>query len=74
VADDVTEAMKDVYSNASAQVTPRAFEDVARFFDGLELIEPGLVNVRHWRPGPRPARSSRPERRSLIYGGVARKP
>jgi hypothetical protein len=74
VADDVTEAMKAVYSNASAQVTPRAFEDVARLFDGLELIEPGLVNVRQWRPGPRPARSSRPEGRSLIYGGVARKP
>ncbi len=73
VADDVTEAMKDVYSNASAQVAPRAFEDVARFFDGLEMVDPGLVDVRLWRPGPRPAGTSRPQGRSLIYGGVARK-
>ena len=74
VADDVTEAMKDVYSNASAQVAPRKFEDVARFFDGLELIEPGLVNVTLWRPAPGSRQPSRPEGRSLIYGGMARKP
>jgi hypothetical protein len=73
VADDVTEAMKDVYSNASAQVAPRKFEDVARFFDGLELIEPGLVNVTLWRPAPGSSQPSRPAGRSLIYGGVARK-
>jgi S-adenosyl methyltransferase len=74
VADDVTEAMKDVYSNASAQVAPRKFEDVARFFDGLELIEPGLVNVTLWRPAPGSSQPSRPAGRSLIYGGVALKP
>ena len=73
MADDVTEAMKDVHSNASAQVAPRTYEEVARFFDGLELIDPGLVNVTRWRPNPRP-RQSRPEGRSLIYGAVARKP
>jgi hypothetical protein len=74
VSDDVTEAMKDVYANASAQVTPRSFEDIARFFDGLELTEPGLVNVTRWRPNLQPGRPSRPQNRSLIYGGVARKP
>jgi SAM-dependent methyltransferase len=73
VADDVTEAMKDVYSNASAQVAPRKFEDVARFFDGLELIEPGLVNVTLWRPARGSLQPPRPAGRSLIYGGVARK-
>ena len=73
VADDVTEAMKDVYSNASAQVAPRTFEEVARFFDGLELTGPGLVNVTLWRPGLGPRRPERPKGRSLIYGGVALK-
>jgi trans-aconitate methyltransferase len=74
VSDDVTEAMKDVYSGASAQVAPRSFQDIARFFDGLELIDPGLVNVTLWRPGPPSRRPSPAPRRSLIYGGVARKP
>jgi S-adenosyl methyltransferase len=73
VSDDVTEAMKGIYSNASAQVAPRSFEDIAKFFDGLELIDPGLVNVTLWRPDLPPRRPSRPGRRSLIYGGVALK-
>ena len=62
--------MKDAYSGASAQVTPRSAEDIARFFDGLELIDPGLVNVTAWRPD----RPSTAPRRSLIYGAVGRKP
>jgi hypothetical protein len=73
VSDDVTAAMKSVYSNASAQVAPRSFEQVARFFDGLELAGPGLVNVTRWRPEPLPGDASGAPRRSLIYGGVARK-
>jgi SAM-dependent methyltransferase len=78
VSDDVTEAMKHIYSNASAQAVPRSFEDVARFFDGLELVDPGLVNVTRWRPDPPSdppsGQSSRAPGRSLIYGGVAQKP
>jgi S-adenosyl methyltransferase len=70
VADDVTQAMKDVYSGSSAQVAPRSSEDIARFFDGLELVDPGLVNVTLWRP-ELPSHSAR---RSLIYGRVALKP
>jgi SAM-dependent methyltransferase len=74
VPDDVTEAMKHIYANASAQAVPRSFEDVARFFDGLELVDPGLVNVTRWRPDHRSGKSSRAPGRSLIYGGVAKKP
>jgi hypothetical protein len=55
VPDDVTVALKDAYS---------------RFFDGLELVDPGLVNVTLWRPD----RLSDTPRRSLIYGGVGLKP
>ncbi|HTU76350.1 MAG TPA: SAM-dependent methyltransferase [Trebonia sp.] len=73
VSDDVTEAMKSVYSNASAQVAPRSFDEIAAFFDGLELVDPGLVNVALWRPDLPPHRPSRPPARSLIYGGVGMK-
>jgi S-adenosyl methyltransferase len=47
-----------------------ASEEIARFFDGLELVDPGLVNVTLWRPD----RPSDTPRRSLIYGGVGLKP
>ena len=33
--------------------TLRTREQVARFFTGLELVEPGLVQVHQWRPDPR---------------------
>jgi hypothetical protein len=31
----------------------RTREQVARFFTGLDLVEPGLVPVEEWRPHPR---------------------
>jgi hypothetical protein len=70
VPDDVTVALKDAYSGASAQDFPRSSEEISRFFDGLELVDPGLVNVTLWRPD----RLSDTPRRSLIYGGVGLKP
>lgn len=35
---------------AGASMTARGRDDVARFFDGLEIVEPGLVQVHQWRP------------------------
>jgi hypothetical protein len=33
------------------QYTGRSRAQVMRFFEGLELVEPGLVQVQQWRPG-----------------------
>jgi hypothetical protein len=71
VPDGVSEATKGVYASASAQVTPRPLGQVARFFEGLELIDPGVVNVADWRPGLPPGRPSRVLGKSLVYGGIA---
>jgi hypothetical protein len=30
----------------------RTFEQLAGFFDGLELVEPGVVPAVRWRPEP----------------------
>jgi hypothetical protein len=51
------------------KVTMRDRAQVARFFDGLELVEPGLVRVPEWRP------ASELEARSPagLWGGVGRK-
>ena len=44
-------------------------DQVARFFDGMDLVEPGLVRVEEWRPSPAAA----DEGKSTVYGAVARK-
>ncbi|GAA4452186.1 SAM-dependent methyltransferase [Phytohabitans houttuyneae] len=47
----------------------RSPEMIARFFDGLDLLEPGVVSTPHWRPDPGPLP---PE--LGVACGVARKP
>jgi hypothetical protein len=49
----------------------RERDEVRAFFDGLELVEPGLVNVRDWRPDGADEEESR---QWVIFGGVGRKP
>ena len=41
-----------------------------RFFDGLELLEPGVVPVQRWRP----VSEAEAGARSAMWGRVARKP
>jgi S-adenosyl methyltransferase len=48
----------------------RSHAEVARFFDGLELVEPGLVPVQQWRPRSTIEASTR----SAMWGGVGYKP
>ena len=40
----------DVYTNAGTPVQFRSRADVARFFEGLELLEPGITMGHRWRP------------------------
>jgi hypothetical protein len=48
--------------------------EVRDLFAGLELVEPGLVLVPEWRPGPgTPSASDNPVLR-LACAGLARKP
>ena len=35
---------------ATSPAVPRAFAEIARFFDGLELVSPGLVDAACWGP------------------------
>lgn len=51
----------------------RTAEEIAGFFDGLEMLEPGIVPVPLWRPdGPVHAELTANER--VHVGGMARKP
>jgi len=60
-----------VYRNATAQLTMRSHPQVLRFFDGLELLEPGLVTAPQWRPDQAPQDT---DSQVAIWSGVARKP
>jgi len=60
-----------VYNDRSAeQAVVRDQAATARFFDGLDLLDPGVVPVASWRPGSAAA-AARP---SSMWCGVARKP
>ena len=52
------------------RVNPRSQAQVARFFDSLELIEPGVVPIQQWRP----ASDDEAAAPAALWGGVARKP
>jgi hypothetical protein len=48
----------------------RSREQVSRFFDGLDLVEPGLVRAEEWHPGPAADGADR----STFWCAVGRKP
>jgi S-adenosyl methyltransferase len=45
-------ATSGLNSRLAAPVKFRSREEVARFLDGLSMLEPGLVQYPQWRPGP----------------------
>ncbi|PDP85356.1 translation initiation factor IF-2 [Glycomyces fuscus] len=52
------------------KLTIRTAEQISALFDGLELLEPGVVSCSLWRPAPAEVGGARPV---AEYGGVARK-
>ncbi len=65
---DTSEAV-NVYKNATATLNLRPRKQVLGFFEGFDLVEPGLVTIAEWRPEPDAEIT-----RFGIYGGVGRKP
>lgn len=51
-------------------ITFRGSAEVGGFFDGLELVDPGVVKVTDWRPEPGAPDSEK----ILAYAAVGRKP
>jgi trans-aconitate methyltransferase len=69
-ATEVAEAARRFNDRAADQATLRLRADVTRFFDGLDLVEPGVVPVQDWRPISDLQAASR----SNVWAGVGRKP
>jgi S-adenosyl methyltransferase len=71
---DVTQAAETVYrASVPSQGRTRSRAEILRFFDGFDLVDPGLVYVPMWRPdspGDVPADPSQ----FWLLAGVAQKP
>jgi S-adenosyl methyltransferase len=67
--DKVTAMVARLNEVVAEKVTTRDRDQVARFFDGLQPVEPGLVNVSEWRPEAGPADGP-----AALWVCVARKP
>jgi SAM-dependent methyltransferase len=48
----VVDAFTSVYRRASAQLHVRSVPEIQRFFDGFDLLDPGVVWMAEWRPDP----------------------
>jgi S-adenosyl methyltransferase len=66
--DKVTDLQTRVNQLSYQQYTGRSHDQVMRFFAGLDLVEPGLVQVHQWRPGIQTNGTL------ALWAGVGRKP
>lgn len=63
------------YDKSSAPMVPRTHAEVTRFFDGWNVVDPGVVEVVDWRPDEGAQREDIPGGgHAWAYGGVATKP
>jgi hypothetical protein len=67
---DVVAQIESIYANTPTPPYFRDHAEIARFFEGFDLVDPGLVTLDRWRPDPQdPA----PEGNGWMYGAVGRK-
>jgi hypothetical protein len=70
----VAQAAETVYNRSvSTDIHMRPRADIMRFFDGFELLDPGLVYIPQWRPDS-PADVPADPSKFWVLVGVARKP
>lgn len=70
---DVVAQLETLYAGSNNPLKYRSHAAVARFFDQLELVEPGLVSLPRWHPdSPNDVFYEQPER-SLLLAGVGKK-
>jgi hypothetical protein len=68
-ADAMADAQQRQNQMQAEQVTFRRRDEVARFFGGLEMVEPGLVRAPEWRPGTQ----AEAETTAALWAGLGQK-
>lgn len=71
--EDVDSAVAFWNEHGTPRLTQRPLDRVERFFEGLELLEPGVVSCTRWRPAGRPATGADAPEEVAMFGGVGRK-
>jgi hypothetical protein len=69
---ELNQAIAVYNQNSASSYHLRSPEQIAAFFDGLDLVPPGVISTSRWRPDLRDAEEEPREVDS--YAGVARKP
>ena len=69
--DQVEQATQDYNESGALPYIQRTPEEIASFFDGLELVPHGVVSCPRWRPDPT---TDGPPAEVDAFGGVGRKP
>ncbi|WP_439681648.1 SAM-dependent methyltransferase [Embleya sp. MST-111070] len=64
---DHVDTVVGAYEKATAQVTVRSKDEIAAFFDGFELVDPGLTRPGLWRPDGEQAAHT-----DWLFAGVGR--
>jgi S-adenosyl methyltransferase len=66
---DALSAIAEVGAETAERPVPRTAEEIGEFFTGLDLVEPGLVDVSQWRPDEQEEAT-----KIRFLSGVGRKP
>ena len=69
-ADQVAEGARRYNERVKVPQTRRSYAETLSFFDGMEVIPPGLVQCHRWRPAPGAVGL---DENVSAYGGIARK-
>ena len=69
-ADQVAEGARRYNERVKTPQTRRTYAETLRFFDGMEVVPPGLVQCHRWRPAPGAVGL---DENVSAYGGLARK-
>jgi hypothetical protein len=64
------EVMRQVTERGGTPIRARTRQEIIRFFDGTELLEPGVVSCSFWRPDPIQVGVAADV---CLFGGVSRK-
>jgi hypothetical protein len=70
-APDAMRGIAAIYDQATAPFVVRTKDEIARFFSGFELLEPGIVYLSQWRPVTEYYAGGGTR---WVYAGVGRKP
>jgi hypothetical protein len=72
-APEVLGRVREIYHEHGETLRWRTLAQAERFFEGLELEEPGVVQIHKWHPDPKDIRRIN-DADIAMYGAIARKP